>query len=111
MLTRKLILSVTVVAAMAALLAAQNVTTPKTGLAMTAAAKDFLAAIAPEQKNAATFGYNDPERLNWHFIPRPRKGLPLKALEGAALQAAHKFIRSGLSEAGYDQALNVMSLE
>ena len=49
--------------------------------------------------------------MNWHFIPRIRKGLPLRALEGAPLQAANKLIRSGLSEAGYDQVLNVMSLE
>ena len=35
------------------------------------------------QRTQATFGYDDPERLNWHFIPRPRKGLPLKDLEGS----------------------------
>jgi hypothetical protein len=78
---------------------------------MADAAKAFLAAITPEQGQETRFKYDDPERLNWHFIPRVRKGLPLKALEGAPLQAAHKLIRSGLSEAGYDQALNVMSLE
>jgi Protein of unknown function (DUF3500) len=111
MATRKLVLSATVVLAMVALLAAQNAETPKTGLSMTTAAKGFLAAISPDQKAMATFKYDDPERLNWHFIPRPRKGLPLKGLEGAALQTAMKFIHSGLSEAGYDQTLNVMSLE
>lgn len=111
MATRKLVLSVGVIVAMTALLAAQNVQTPKTGAAMTVAVKNFLAAITPEQKAQATFKFDDPERVNWHFIPRPRKGLPLKALEGAALKAAHGLIRSGLSDAGYDQALNVMSLE
>lgn len=112
MATRKLALTATVLVTMVALLAAaQNVQTPKTGLAMSAAAKGFLTAISPEQQAKASFKFDDPERLNWHFIPRERKGLPLKALEGAALKAAHAFIRSGLSEAGYSQTLNVMSLE
>jgi hypothetical protein len=32
-------------------------------------------------------------------------------IEGKALRAAHGLLQSGLSDAGYDQALNVMSLE
>ncbi len=111
MATRKLVLTASVVVAMAALLAAQNAQVPKTGLAMTAAAKTYLAAITPEQQQETSFKFDDAERLNWHFIPRPRKGLPLKSLEGAALKAAQGLIRSGLSDAGYDQSLNIMSLE
>lgn len=111
MATRKLILAFSVLCAMGALLVAQTQQTPKTGLGMATAAKAFLSSITPEQRKEAMFKYDDPERLNWHFIPRPRKGLPLKALEGGPLKAAIGLIRSGLSEAGYDQALNVMSLE
>lgn len=111
MATRKLVLTASVLIAMGALLAAQNAQLPKTGMAMSVAANGFLASLTPAQKAEATFKFDDPERLNWHFIPRPRKGVPLKALEGASLKAAHAFIRSGLSEAGYDQTLNVMSLE
>ncbi|MBS0205988.1 MAG: DUF3500 domain-containing protein [Planctomycetes bacterium] len=111
MATRKLALTATVLVAMVTLLAAQNAQTPKTALAMSVAAKNFLAAISPAQKGEASFKFDDPERLNWHFIPRPRKGLPLKNLEGEALKTARTFIHSGLSEAGYDQALNIMSLE
>ena len=111
MASRKLALSATVLVAMVGLLAAQNVQTPKTGLAMSTAANGFLAALSPAQKSQAAFKFDDSERLNWHFIPRERKGLPLKALEGAASKAALAFIHSGLSEAGYDQTLNVMSLE
>lgn len=111
MAARKLVLVTTVLIAMVTLLAAQNAQPPKTGLAMSAAAQAFLSSISPAQKGEATFTFDDPERLNWHFIPRPRKGLPLKALEGQSLKAAHAFIRSGLSDAGYDQTLNIMSLE
>ncbi len=111
MAVRKLVVAFLVVFAMGALLVAQQQSVPKTGIGMAEAAKSFLSAISPEQVKQTTFKYEDPERLNWHFIPRERKGLPLKALEGAPLQAANKLIRSGLSETGYDQALNVMSLE
>ena len=78
---------------------------------MTAAASNFLSTLNAEQKAAATFEFTDAERLNWHFIPRERKGLPLKDIEGPALKAAHKLLANSLSEAGYEQALNVMSLE
>lgn len=108
---RKLLLSVGVLGILGALLVAQAPSPPKSGLAMQTAAQAFRTALTPAQWKQCWFPFDDPERLNWHFIPRERKGLPLKDLEGPALQAAHGLIRSGLSEAGYDQALNVMSLE
>lgn len=81
------------------------------GTAMTKAAQAFLETLTPEQRKQASFGYNDAERLNWHFIPRPRKGLPLREVQGSALKAAHSLIASSLSQAGYDQTLRIMSLE
>jgi len=100
-----------VVLAMAAILLGQAGDQAKSGTKMTAAAQNFMKQLTAEQRKLASFKYSDPERLNWHFIPRERKGLALKDLEGAALKTAHQFIASGLSDAGYDQALNVMSLE
>jgi len=111
MSTRKTLLAAAVLLVSITVLAAQRAATPVTANAMSASAKAFLATLTPEQKAQASFKFDDAERLNWHFIPRPRKGLPLKSLEGDALKSAHAFIRSGLSEAGYDQTLNVMSLE
>lgn len=108
---RKTALAATVLLISITVLAAQRAAPPPSGNAMSGAAQAFLETLNAEQKGMATFKFDDAERLNWHFIPRPRKGLPLKNLEGAALKSAHVFIRSGLSEAGYDQTLNVMSLE
>jgi len=96
---------------MVALLTANQTTEPPSGLGMSKAAQQFLKSLSDDQRKQATFGYDDKERVNWHFIPRERKGLPLKSLEGAPLKAAMALIRSGVSEAGYDQTLNVMSLE
>lgn len=81
------------------------------GEVMGAAAISFRDGLTEEQRAICTFGFDDPERLNWHFIPRPRKGIPLKELDGEALNRATALIKSGLSESGYDQTMNVMSLE
>lgn len=108
---RKFVLSVLVVGGMAAMLVANSQEKERSGSKQVSAARNFLAALTEEQREQATFAYDDPERLNWHFIPRERKGVPLKDLEGEALKAGKALIASGLSTAGYDQALNVMSLE
>ena len=101
-----------VVVACGALLMGQAKKEPSpSAAAMQEAAKTFLGSLDEAQLEQATFEFGDEERLNWHFIPRERKGLPLKDLEGTPMQAAHGLIASGLSEAGYEQALNVMSLE
>jgi hypothetical protein len=81
------------------------------GLRMSATAEKFLMSLPDEQRALATFAYDDAERLNWHFIPRPRKGLPLKAITPASRAAAHELISSGLSHNGYEQAINIMSLD
>jgi len=108
---RKLLLSTLVLVACGAILIAQAPQAPNAGAAMVAATNQFLATLTPAQLKQATFAFDDAERLNWHFIPRERQGLPLKSLEGEALKAAHAMLRSGLSDAGYEQTLNVMSLE
>lgn len=108
---KPLLLSACVLTATAALLMGQPDRAVDSGTAMTGAARQFLETLSAEQRAQASFAYDDAERLNWHFIPRPRKGVPLKDLSGKSLQAAHALIRSGLSDAGYAQALDVMSLE
>ena len=108
---QKIAISLVVVAAMAAVLFAKVRQEVNSGSGMVKAATGFLETLTPAQRSKADFAYDDAERLNWHFIPRERKGLPLKELEGDALKSAHRLIASGLSNAGYDQAINVMSLE
>lgn len=78
---------------------------------MIAAAQSLKEMLTPDQIAAMSFAYDDAERVNWHFIPRPRRGLVLGELTGRARQAALRFVQSGLSESGYDQSLKVMSLE
>jgi hypothetical protein len=108
---KQLALSGLVIAAMGALLVARNVQDTPSADKMAKAANLFLEALPAEQKQQATFGFDDKERMNWHFIPRERKGLALRDLSDADKQRAHALIASGLSESGYSQALDIMSLE
>ena len=96
---------------MGAILCDQPGAKDASGKAMLQAAQKFRSTLAKEQLAKASFGFDDAERLNWHFIPRERKGLPLRELEGDSLKAAQELISSGLSKAGYEQDLSIMSIE
>jgi hypothetical protein len=111
MRVQRWLISGCVLAVMGGLFAAQQAKEPPAGQAMIAAANVFRKALTADQLQRMSFDYGGAERLNWHFIPRERKGLPLKDLGEERKKLARAFIQSGLSEAGYDQALNVMSLE
>lgn len=78
---------------------------------MSDAAKNFLATLTAEQKTQASFEFTDAERENWHFIPRPRKGLPIKAMTQEQRLLAHALLATGLSHRGYAKAVSIMSLE
>ena len=82
-----------------------------TGGQMAESASRFLTSLDDSQKAQATFGFDDPERLNWHFIPRPRKGLPVKAMTPAQRALAFGLLQTGLGGSGYLKATTIMSLE
>ncbi|MFO1499245.1 MAG: DUF3500 domain-containing protein [Verrucomicrobiota bacterium] len=75
------------------------------------AATRFLVSLSPEQKAKVSFNFDEDERKNWHFIPRPRKGLPLKELTPAQRHLASGLLATGLSQRGYVKATTIMSLE
>src|SRR5881628_388790 len=78
---------------------------------MAAAANKFLGALKPEQAEKASFKWKDDERQNWHYIPKPRKGLTIKEMTQEQRRLAMNLLRSGLSDHGYGKATNIMSLE
>jgi hypothetical protein len=79
---------------------------------MSKAADRFLAALSSEQAAKARMAFDDPRRLDWHFIPKPeRKGIQIKEMTGEQRKLAHALLHSGLSEIGYEKATTIMSLE
>jgi hypothetical protein len=78
---------------------------------MTECANRFLGALDDNQRGRATFPFDSDERMNWHFIPKERKGLPLREMTPYQKHLASALLAAGLSQAGYIKAVTIMSLE
>ncbi len=78
---------------------------------MASAALKLAELLPADQKQKLIYGYEDPERLNWHFIPRERNGIVLWDLNGKPRKAAEELVKAGLSAAGYAKTLQIRSLE
>ncbi len=81
------------------------------GSQMAAITQVFISALTPEQKARACFQFGDAERQNWHFVPRERKGLPLKDMTPQQELLAHALLNTGLGFRGAAKAVTIMSLE
>jgi len=84
---------------------------PASALAMTRAQEAFINSLAPEQRAKAVFKLEDEQRFDWHFIPRPRKGIPFKELDSAQQRLGNALLASGLGQQGFIKAATIMSLD
>ncbi|MCS1409078.1 MAG: hypothetical protein M2R45_02257 [Verrucomicrobia subdivision 3 bacterium] len=78
---------------------------------MTAVATAFLNALDDKQHGVASFDFGADERLNWHFVPKERKGLPLNKMGDEQKALALALLATGTSRNGQLKALTIMSLE
>jgi hypothetical protein len=83
----------------------------RSSAAMAASADRFLAGLTADERKQAAFPFDAEERLNWHYIPRARKGLPIKAMTETERQLARELLKTGLSQHGYLTATSIMNLE
>jgi len=84
----------------------------RTGLSgMTATANKFLASLSQTQKSKAQFKFDDSERYNWHFVPKSRKGLPLKEMSESQYAVAMDLLRMALSDTGFQKTSDIIHLE
>lgn len=74
-------------------------------------ATQFLASLEPAQKSQLSFEMDDEERFNFHYIPRPRKGVPLKEMTPAQRKLAYSLLGTALSSRGLSEAAQIMFLE
>jgi len=82
------------------------------GAQMQTFADSFLGTLDDKQQAVAVLPYESEKRVDWHFIPmKSRKGLMLGEMNDAQRTAALRLVRAALSEAGYDKAHKIMSLE
>lgn len=75
------------------------------------AAQALLQALPAAQKQAAFFPFEDAERYNWHFVPRNRRGLPLKDMDARQRQLAMALLKTGMSAQGFGKARAIMEME
>jgi Protein of unknown function (DUF3500) len=59
----------------------------------------------------AQLPFASPERFNWHYVPRPRRGAPLQDLTPEQKTSLDQLLRAGLSEGGFTKAKGVIELE
>jgi hypothetical protein len=71
----------------------------------------FVDALSEPQRRQVIWPFEDGERVNWHYVPRERAGVPIQEMSPAARSALHDLLRYALSETGYRKAVDVMSLE
>lgn len=79
--------------------------------AMTSAAQAFLASLSPDQRAEAVFPLTAREREDWGFVPRSRRGVPLKGLSPSQRTLALALLGSVLSARGSAQAEAIIALE
>ncbi|MEJ7616513.1 MAG: DUF3500 domain-containing protein [Pyrinomonadaceae bacterium] len=90
---------------------AKRVPTPTLQADMSIATRNLLAALSPELKAKAMMPFESDQRMDWHFIPKVRKGVTFKQLEPQNRALVHALLRKGLGAHGYKKVTTIISLE
>jgi hypothetical protein len=107
--SRTIALALLLFSALSAMVSSARAQAP--GAAIAEAANNFIATLTPEQRTKAVFELKSDERVNWHFIPKARNGLPCADMSPAQRHLAHALLATTLSHRGYFKAATIMSLE
>jgi hypothetical protein len=78
------------------------------------AATRFLGALDEGARSTAVYVFGDSERQRWHWTTPsgfPRNGLPLRDMSQEQRTMALELLRVSVSPAGYQKALDIMSLQ
>lgn len=71
----------------------------------------FLRSLRPELAERAALPFDDANRLDWHYTPRARRGVPLREMNDSEREAAHALLRATLSGQGYLKTIMTMELD
>jgi hypothetical protein len=75
------------------------------------AAREFLAALPPGLRKAASFPANAPERLAWNYVPMERVGVSMLELDDPQSEKLGPLLASALSPEGLLNARGVIKHE
>lgn len=85
--------------------------TDATATDLVEASQQFLGSLDDDQRALASFEWKSEERKDWHFIPKTRKGLPLKDLAQDQQHLAYALLGQCMSKRGSLESLSIMSFE
>lgn len=71
----------------------------------------LLGSLSADQRGKALFPFNSDERLNWHYVPKERLGLPLKSMDQKQKDLALAVLKTLLSQQGFETVETIRSLE
>ena len=74
-------------------------------------ANAFLSSLNEEQRSATVLPFNSDERLNWHYVPKDRLGIPFQKLDEKQRELALSLLKTLLSQSGFDTVETIRSLE
>ncbi|MFN0169156.1 MAG: DUF3500 domain-containing protein [Bryobacteraceae bacterium] len=92
----------------------------RTETAMAETAARFIESLTDEQKKTTVFDFQHKDRTVWHYFPErgfkqeygyERPGIMFKHMDPKQRLYAQALLASGLSQAGYIKAMNVISME
>lgn len=75
------------------------------------AAGRWLGTLDEAQRRRARFGFDEPERFVWDYLPGARRGLPLADMTAPQRAAATMLVAASLSERGAAEVQAVIDLE
>lgn len=78
---------------------------------MVEAANDLLSSLDNDQRSAACWSLDDPERRLWFYTPTDHGGLPLTDMDSKQHRLVWRLVAAGLSEAGYNTAAVIVGQE
>jgi len=78
---------------------------------MADAARSVLVALEPAKRTKAVLAFNSDDRLDWHYVPRSRRGVSFQEMKPAERQAALELLRASLSEMGFEKVETIRRLE
>jgi hypothetical protein len=86
-------------------------TAPQVSRDMGRAASAWLAQLDERQQREARLEWSGRRRENWHYVPRARPGVALRAMSERQTAAAWDLLASLLSARGLDQVRGLITLE
>ena len=79
---------------------------------MADAAAALLDNLSPDQRSGVEIDFAAvDERTNWHYIPRPRRGLSIKKMDQNQRELTLKLVATGLNDAAAQKVKTIMGLE